>query len=98
MLGYAFAVVARVRAAEEAADPPLGMLFRFISNGPWRLPFVSAAFSLAVEERFPVGTPTAEIIDYVAIDPITAERVLRTLSLRGLQVRPDRDSNAGPTA
>jgi hypothetical protein len=52
---------------------------------------VSAAFSLAAEERFPEGTPDAEIIDYVAdvrsrtertaaIDPVTAERVLRAIS------------------
>jgi hypothetical protein len=52
---------------------------------------VSAAFSLAAETRFPEGTPDAEIIDYVAdirsrsertaaIDPVTAERVLRTIT------------------
>lgn len=52
---------------------------------------VSAAFSLAAERRFPEGTPTAEIIDYVAdvrsrsdrtaaIDPVAAERVLLAIS------------------
>jgi hypothetical protein len=52
---------------------------------------VSAAFSLAAEGRFPEGTPDAMIIDYVAdvrsrsdrtaaIDPVTAERVLRAIS------------------
>jgi hypothetical protein len=52
---------------------------------------VSAAFSLAAEERFPEETPAAEIIDYVAdirsrsertaaIDPVTAERVLLAIS------------------
>lgn len=48
---------------------------------------VSAAFFLAAEERFPEGSPTADIIEYVAdvrarsdrtaeIDPVIAERVL----------------------
>jgi hypothetical protein len=55
---------------------------------------VSAAFSLAAEARFPEGTPDAEIINYVAdirsrsdrtaaIDPVTAERVLRAISADG---------------
>ena len=48
---------------------------------------VSAAFFLAAEERFPEGSPRADIIEYVAdvrarsertaeIDPVIAERVL----------------------
>lgn len=52
---------------------------------------VSAAFTLAAVRRFPEGTPTAEIIDYVAdirsrtdrtaaIDPVIAERVLLAIS------------------
>jgi hypothetical protein len=52
---------------------------------------VSAAFFLAAEQRFPEGTPAAEIIDYVAdvrsrtdrtaaIDPVAAERVLLAIS------------------
>ena len=52
---------------------------------------VSAAFFLAAEERFPEGSPAADIIDYVAdvrarsdrtaeIDPVIAERVLLAVS------------------
>jgi hypothetical protein len=48
---------------------------------------VSAAFFLAADKRFPEGTPTSAIIEYVAdvrarsdrtaeIDPVVAERVL----------------------
>jgi hypothetical protein len=48
---------------------------------------VSAAFSVAVGERFPEGTPAADVIEYVGdirsrtegaakIDPRTAERVI----------------------
>jgi hypothetical protein len=48
---------------------------------------VSAAFCLAAEDRFPQGTPAADVIEYVAdvrsrtestaaIDPVIAERAL----------------------
>lgn len=52
---------------------------------------VSAAFFTAAEERFPEGSPRADIIEYVAdvrarsdrtaeIDPVTAERLLLAVS------------------